>query len=198
MKIKKTNVWRGNSAHQNFGFSRHCKFCQKKKKISAHGFLIFLVSLFLSFSFYTIILYLSMDALNSLNPVKTRNRANSAMSTTLPTPLSPEHTNHRHSQPDPNWRRSQPELSSSAPSASYLNTHPNTGSGDSRSTSNINSPNPDGLTSSLTVEFEGGAHVIVRPNRIIRGKLGQKWICAWTQSVFVFQLNLFSFFFFLL
>ncbi|CAO3594780.1 unnamed protein product [Absidia cylindrospora] len=113
-----------------------------------------------------------MDALNSLNPVRTRNRANSAVSTTLPTPLSPEHTNHRHSQPDPNWRQSQPELSSSAPSASYLNSHPNTGSFDSRGTTNTSGGIcTDGLTNSLTVEFEGGAHVIVRPNRIIRGTL---------------------------
>jgi hypothetical protein len=113
-----------------------------------------------------------MDALNSLNPVRTRNRANSAVST-LPTPLSPEHTNHRHSQPDPNWRRSQPELSSSAPQASYLQSHPTAASSmDSRHTSTTNGT--DGLTNSLSVDFEGGAHVIVRPNRIIRGKLEQK------------------------
>lgn len=126
-----------------------------------------------SFSYYFLIHYLgSMDALNSLNPVRTRNRANSAVST-LPTPLSPEHTNHRHSQPDPNWRRSQPELSSSAPQTSYLQSHPTSASSmDSRHTSTTNGT--DGITNSLSVDFEGGAHVIVRPNRIIRGKLEQK------------------------
>ncbi|KAI8333051.1 hypothetical protein BC941DRAFT_434971 [Chlamydoabsidia padenii] len=106
-----------------------------------------------------------MDALNSLNPVRTRNRANSAV-TSLPTPLSPEHTNHRHSQPDPHWRRSQPELSSSAPQVSHLQSHSTAGSMDSR-----HSGNTEGLSNSLSVDFEGGAHVIVRPNRIIRGTL---------------------------
>ncbi|ORZ26209.1 hypothetical protein BCR42DRAFT_486247 [Absidia repens] len=116
-----------------------------------------------------------MDTLSSLNPVRTRSRARSA-TTTLPTPLLPEHTNYRHSQPDPHWRRSQPELSTSAPT-SYLNPPSITGSsnsGDSTrnniitdGSSNTSSSCSSG--SSISVVFEGGSHVVIRPNRIIRG-----------------------------
>jgi hypothetical protein len=58
-------------------------------------------------------------------------------------------------------RASQPALSSSAPSVgSFL-----TGS---RSSVDL----PHSVSASLTIEFDGGANIIVRPNRIIRGNHG--------------------------
>lgn len=90
---------------------------------------------------------------------------------------------------------SQPQLSSSAPSfSSFLNgDHPPTTNGGSGRRSNENSIHsnssssrnrsdstsattvPSSSTSSnspiLNIEFDGGTHVIVRPNRIVRGKV---------------------------
>lgn len=66
-------------------------------------------------------------------------------------------------------RNSQPQLSSSAPSfGSFLNAE-NRGSNDN---SSHNSTKGDSTSNSpvLAIEFDGGTHVIVRPNRIIRGK----------------------------
>lgn len=113
-----------------------------------------------------------MDALSSLNPVRTRNRARS-IATTLPIPLSPEHTNHRHSRQDTtNWRRSQPEISTSAP-MSNINRLPNTDSFDPDNLP-LNNSGVDGSPSCIGLSFEDGAHAVIRPNRIIRGKLEQQ------------------------
>lgn len=72
-------------------------------------------------------------------------------------------------------RHSQPQLSSSAPSfGSYLN---GTASIDHQSSARTSTSSlrresasiPNSPT--LSIEFDGGNHVIIRPNRIIRGKV---------------------------
>ncbi|KAI8340646.1 hypothetical protein BC941DRAFT_450131 [Chlamydoabsidia padenii] len=86
------------------------------------------------------------------------------MVSSLPRPLSPEHTNHRHSQPD---------LASNAPSITSSLQNPHLVSSESGSNNNLggnsSTVSSDALHNGMTLDFEGGAHVIVRPNRIIRG-----------------------------
>lgn len=110
-------------------------------------------------------------------------------SPTHPTHLNPPQdllsVNHPMSMSE--RRNSQSQLSSSAPSfGSYLNGQ-NPGSNDQSSNRSSTSSNRrDGRRNStayrresvassnspmLTIEFDGGNHVIVRPNRIVRGKV---------------------------
>ncbi|KAI9308567.1 hypothetical protein BJ944DRAFT_95697 [Cunninghamella echinulata] len=121
-----------------------------------------------------------MDTLNSLNPVRgNRQRASSSV-TALPIPQAPEHTNHRHYQIESNLRRHPYSvLSSSAPSISQLsaqmnnnntNGHNNNSSTDLHHKNYLHMNANEILGSFITLDFEGGTHVIVRPNRIIRGK----------------------------
>ncbi|KAF7724651.1 hypothetical protein EC973_000823 [Apophysomyces ossiformis] len=85
--------------------------------------------------------------------VMSRHRANSSASI-LPIPGSPLHTNHINDY-----------LSSSAPSVGSsigLN---------ERRISQSNVHLPEQTLTVLAIEFEGGAHVILRPNRVVRGKV---------------------------
>ncbi|KAG0174892.1 hypothetical protein DFQ30_002158 [Apophysomyces sp. BC1015] len=85
--------------------------------------------------------------------VMSRHRANSSASI-LPIPASPLHTNHINDY-----------LSCSAPSTgSFIGSN-------ERRTSQSNIHLPEQTMTVLAIEFEGGAHVIVRPNRTVRGKV---------------------------
>lgn len=113
------------------------------------------------------------NLLSNAAHVATRHRSSSNASTTLPPHPAPEHTNQpgaasrlphsataHHQRSSSSNARSSQHYSNSAPS--FFNIE----SGDS--TPSSTSPEPP-ATTSLTIEFEGGTHVIVRPNRVVRG-----------------------------
>lgn len=83
----------------------------------------------------------------------------SQSSSALPVPPPPQHTNvaTQHSR----------HLSADN-TTSHLSTSPSTTSDNRRNSQVILTPE-DGPTNNMVIEFEGGTHVIVRPNRIIRG-----------------------------
>ncbi|KAG2217277.1 hypothetical protein INT45_005379 [Circinella minor] len=121
--------------------------------------------------------------------VTTRHRASSSASS-LAAPPTPQHTNHpSHPPPVPtntnssNRTRSgsqsstsQTPFSTSAPSFSNLfhsgdrnSRHLSVDSEQSNENNSSNTTLPQ--VTSLSIEFEGGTHVIVRPNRVVRGKV---------------------------
>lgn len=127
----------------------------------------------------------------------TRHRA-TLSSNSIPVPPETHTTNHINMQPQqqqqnllsvntllPNGRRnSQPQLSSSAPSfGSFLNGSTTSSNSSQRSSneaiSHHSSIRREAPTASnlpqLTIEFDGGTHIIVRPNRVIRGNLTKKF-----------------------
>lgn len=66
----------------------------------------------------------------------------------------------------------QPQLSSSAPSfGSFLN-NPRTSNDQTSQNSSHTSIRRESMSQApvLAIEFDGGTHIIVRPNRVIRGK----------------------------
>lgn len=157
----------------------------------SHGFFFWFPFLLSSIPLFHIQYFESMDALNRVNPVKSRHRASSVVSS-LPRPLSPEHTNHRHSQPDlsssaPSFSSQHQYNQATTASSSSLSSSAYVGSTFGSSSTTFASHNStDGLTNGMTLDFEGGAHVIVRPNRIIRGKLVWVefcWLAGWLTIV---------------
>lgn len=116
---------------------------------------------------------------NLARAATTRHRHSQHLSSTtaLPVPPPPQHTNvssHPHDHATTaaaNTHRLSADYSSSAPnhvshspsnSASHL---------DNRRNSAVGLSAVDGPINNMTIEFDGGTHVIVRPNRIIRGKV---------------------------
>lgn len=116
--------------------------------------------------------------------VTTRHRSSSSAAS-LPRPGEPQHTNHpsplhthQHATRPRSGSRPQSQhspLSTSAPNANgpapihQLEQHNFNHSVDTLgSSSSIDSQLPAETT--LSIEFDGGTHVIVRPNRIVRGK----------------------------
>lgn len=88
-----------------------------------------------------------------------------SMSSALPVPQPPQHTNvtSQHAR----------HLSADTTNSSHLSTSPSSGT-EHRRNSQVNLTPEDGPVNNLLIEFEGGSHVIVRPNRIIRGnKIGR-------------------------
>lgn len=126
----------------------------------------------------------------------TRHRA-TLSSNSIPVPPETHTTNHISLQPQqqqnllsvntllPDGRRnSQPQLSSSAPSfGSFLNGSTTSSNSSQRSSneaisrhSSIRREAPTAANlPQLTIEFDGGTHVIVRPNRVIRGNHTKKF-----------------------
>ncbi|KAI8071057.1 hypothetical protein BC940DRAFT_295154 [Gongronella butleri] len=106
-----------------------------------------------------------MAALGGLNRSRSRARSHSSVAT-LPSPQTPEHTNQqRHSTAfdATSNQYTSSDLSSSLPSSpSILAT---LSSSPRDRASSICEPPP----SSMTVEFDGGTHVIIRPGRVVRG-----------------------------
>lgn len=129
-----------------------------------------------------------MDLLSSAAHVVTRRRASSSASATssgLAQPLAPQHTNHpapahplpaqsiaRMSNGDINQLqdRDSQVLSSSAPSLGTLLANQDLRQALSDGGSPASAESIPSATS-LSLEFDGGTHVIVRPNRIVRGKV---------------------------
>ncbi len=119
----------------------------------------------------------------------TRHRA-SLSSTSIPVPPESHTSHHVNQQPHAqnllsvnslfsDRRNSQPQLSSSAPSSNSFLSGPINSSSSSQRNSNDTSSNIFGgkreSTSGpnspmMTIEFDGGTHIIIRPNRVIRGK----------------------------
>jgi hypothetical protein len=115
---------------------------------------------------------------NLARAATTRHRHSQHLSaaTPLPVPQPPQHTNvHTHdystTTATTNAHRLSADYSTSAPnnfshspsnSSSYL---------DSRRNSAVGLSAVDGSINNMTIDFDGGTHVIVRPNRIIRGKV---------------------------
>jgi hypothetical protein len=101
-----------------------------------------------------------------------------------PQSYSPTHASHHSQQNDflstsdnTSRRNSHPQLSSSAPSfhSSFLSNPRGSSSSNidnSNRNSNASNRNSTILSSTmLAIEFDGGNQVIIRPNRIIRGKV---------------------------
>jgi hypothetical protein len=84
----------------------------------------------------------------------------SQSSSALPVPPPPQHTN----------VATQHSRHLSADTTSHLSTSPSNTNDNRRNSQVILTPE-DGSTNNMVIEFEGGTHVIVRPNRIIRGKV---------------------------
>lgn len=110
---------------------------------------------------------------NLARAATTRHRHSTHLSSsTLPVPPPPQHTNvasHPHDTTT-NTRLSS-DYSSSVPtnishSPSGSSTHL-----DHRRNSQVGLSAVDGPNNNLIIEFDGGTHVIVRPNRVIRGML---------------------------
>ncbi|KAG2201266.1 hypothetical protein INT47_006769 [Mucor saturninus] len=102
---------------------------------------------------------------NIARAATTRHRHSTHLSSTsaLPVPPPPpQHTNVA-SHHDPH----RADYSSSVPT-SHVSHSPAT---DARRNSQAGLSAVDGPNNNLTIEFDGGTHVIVRPNRIIRGKI---------------------------
>lgn len=128
-----------------------------------------------------------MDFLSSAAHVVTRRRASSASATSsgLVQPPAPQHTNYlpppqslcaqfttsmSNSDLGQQRERGSQVLSTSALSLSplFANQDPRQALSDGGSAASTESlPS----TTTLSLEFEGGTHVIVRPNRIVRGKV---------------------------
>ncbi|KAI9478887.1 MAG: hypothetical protein EXX96DRAFT_572585 [Benjaminiella poitrasii] len=115
---------------------------------------------------------------NLARAATTRHRHSTHLSSTaLPVPQPPQHTNvsihphdHLHSNQD-HHHSSSSDYSSSAPnhyshSLSNISFHL-----DSRRNSQSGLSAMDGPLNNMVIEFDGGTHIIVRPNRIIRGKV---------------------------
>lgn len=107
----------------------------------------------------------------------TRHRHSTHLSgTSLTVPPPPQHTNvashpHDNNSTHNHSHRLSADVSSSAP-MNYSQS-PSTQSShlDHRRNSAVGLSAEDGPTNNMTIEFDGGTHVIVRPNRIIRGKV---------------------------
>ncbi|KAI9253774.1 hypothetical protein BDA99DRAFT_162935 [Phascolomyces articulosus] len=124
--------------------------------------------------------------LSSAAQVATRHRASSSASS-LAAPPAPQHTNHpSHSPPIPTPTHSTNRIRSGSQSSSHIpfsTSAPSfsnlfhAGDRSSRHLSLESDQNENTSTStlpqvtSLSIEFEGGTHVIIRPNRIVRGKV---------------------------
>lgn len=114
---------------------------------------------------------------NLARAATTRHRHSQHLSSTtaLPVPQPPQHTNvssHAHDHTaTANARRLSADYSSSAPN-SFSHSPSNSSSQlDNRRNSAVGLSAIDGPINNMTIEFDGGTHVIVRPNRIIRGKV---------------------------
>lgn len=100
--------------------------------------------------------------------------------TVLPVPQPPQHTNvhtHDHSTAaatataTTNANRLSADYSTSAPN-NFSHSPSNSSSHlDNRRNSAVGLSAVDGPINNMTIDFDGGTHVIVRPNRIIRGKV---------------------------
>ncbi|ORE07031.1 hypothetical protein BCV72DRAFT_227346 [Rhizopus microsporus var. microsporus] len=82
-----------------------------------------------------------------------RRHSTSIPPTTLPIPDPPQHTNVRH------------------PNRASVDVYGNLVPEDSNATSKRNSQVLEEVKNTLQIEFEGGTQVIVRPNRVVRGKV---------------------------
>jgi hypothetical protein len=107
---------------------------------------------------------------NFARAATTRHRHSRHLSgtTALPVPPPPQHTNvltHRHDQ------QANPHTTDcTATVPANLSRSPsNTSPTDNRYISQAGLTADDGLVNNITIEFDGGTHVIVRPNRVIRG-----------------------------
>lgn len=146
--------------------------------------IFFFVFLFFSFFFAKeIIMPNSLSSLtdsitdigNMALAATTRHRHSTHLSgTSLPVPPPPQHTNvashpHNNNSAHNHNNRLSADVSSSAP-MNYSQS-PSTQSShlDHRRNSAVGLSAEDGPTNNMTIEFDGGTHVIVRPNRIIRG-----------------------------
>lgn len=133
---------------------------------------------------------------NIARAATTRHRHSTHLSSTaIPVPPPPQHTNisHHHSTSSTlsssgshSHRLSADYTTTSSSSTSLPNTHhtsmsPNPSNTQAQQTIVVDHANKrhsqvglslaDGPVSNMTIEFDGGTHVIVRPNRIIRGKV---------------------------
>ncbi|GAN00773.1 hypothetical protein MAM1_0002c00196 [Mucor ambiguus] len=115
---------------------------------------------------------------NLARAATTRHRHSQHLSSTtaLPVPPPPQHTNvsshsHDHTATAASAHRLSADCSSSAPS--HVSHSPSSSSShlDNRRNSAVGLSAVDGPINNMTIEFDGGTHVIVRPNRIIRGKV---------------------------
>lgn len=105
---------------------------------------------------------------NIARAATTRHRHSTHLNSTSALPLPPpppQHTNVAHHDPH------RADQASSVPthlshSPTHLTTHT-----DQRRNSQAGLSAMDGSHNNLTIEFDGGTHVIVRPNRIIRGNI---------------------------
>jgi hypothetical protein len=106
---------------------------------------------------------------NLARAATTRHRHSATLSSSssgaLPLPQTPQHTN----APQHRRNRASGDLSTSMPSHSPSMSHLDTRRLSTASTGSASGVQ-DGPVSSLTIEFDGGTHVIVRPNRVVRGK----------------------------
>lgn len=82
-----------------------------------------------------------------------RRHSTSIPPTALPIPDPPQHTNVRH------------------PNRASVDVYGNLVPEDSNATSRRNSQVLEEVKNTLQIEFEGGTQVIVRPNRVVRGKV---------------------------
>ncbi|KAI9271092.1 hypothetical protein EDC94DRAFT_597097 [Helicostylum pulchrum] len=97
---------------------------------------------------------------NIARAATTRHRHSTHLSSSaLPVPPPPQHTNVHH-QDTAHTDHTASSIAQSPSSASHL---------DHRRSSQAGLI--EGQTSNMIIEFDGGTHVIVRPNRIIRGKV---------------------------
>ena len=137
----------------------------------------------------------------------TRHRASSSASS-LAAPPAPQHTNHPSHSPVPNTTTSTTHSTNRTRSASQSSTSQTPFSTSAPSFSNLfhagdrnsrhlsvdsdhNNENSSSTTTlpqvtNLSIEFEGGTHVIVRPNRVVRGLYIIVIIC---KSVSLYILN---------
>lgn len=104
--------------------------------------------------------------LSSAAHVATRHRSSSS-ATMLPAPAEPPHHTNRPSPPPAateDYTQRHQTVSSSASQLSDTNSpHPSSSDGDQ-------SPAPSPAQTTLAIEFDGGSHVIVRPDRVVRGR----------------------------
>jgi hypothetical protein len=110
----------------------------------------------------------------ALSAATTRHRHSTNLSSSaLPVPPPPLHTNVAHHPPpsqDTNSHQNSNDTSHNNNNNNNLS--PSTASrNDSRRNSQVGLSAEDGQENNMTIEFDGGTHVIVRPNRIIRGKV---------------------------
>jgi hypothetical protein len=115
---------------------------------------------------------------NIARAATTRHRHSRHLSSTtaLPVPPPPQHTNvatHRHDQQSNVHSHGLSADSSTTTNASTnLSQSPsNTSPADNRRMSQAGLTADDGFVNNITIEFDGGTHVIVRPNRVVRGNV---------------------------